>query len=126
MESNFKSGGNPVLGQITKGAQAHTGGFVAGPHSSTTAQEGQYENEKEMNNLDLRLRTFEPISHNIYRVHVPLKPQEHGSETFLGREDIRDDLNRRILTSGYMPTFFLQGQRRVGKTKSGGGAGSDH
>ncbi|OQX24489.1 MAG: hypothetical protein BWK80_20515, partial [Desulfobacteraceae bacterium IS3] len=43
-------------------------------------------------------------------------PSEFGKETFIGRGDLRDELSFRILSSATMPTFLLQGQRRVGKT----------
>ncbi|MCP4693995.1 MAG: ATP-binding protein, partial [Desulfobacterales bacterium] len=36
--------------------------------------------------------------------------------TFIGRDDLKGELTLRILSSPVMPTFLLQGQRRVGKT----------
>lgn len=58
----------------------------------------------------------EPIQRNLYRSGESLRPQDFGQETFLGRDDLKDDLSRLILSSPQMPTILLQGQRRVGKT----------
>jgi hypothetical protein len=74
------------------------------------------ESEKRLKSLELELQTLESVSRNNYRVGDSLKPDEFGRETFLGREDSKNELSFRILASGIMPTFLLQGQRRVGKT----------
>lgn len=74
------------------------------------------ESKKKVKELDLKLQKSEPISTNAYRVGESLKPSEFGKETFVGREDLRDELELRIQTSASLPTFLLQGQRRVGKT----------
>ena len=39
-----------------------------------------------------------------------------NGELFLGREDLRDAFKNRVLTACQMPFFFIQGQRRVGKS----------
>ncbi|MCP4109149.1 MAG: ATP-binding protein [Desulfobacteraceae bacterium] len=74
------------------------------------------ESEKQLENLKLELQLIEPITRNIYRSGEALQPKEFGKETFIGREDLRDELSFRILSSAIMPTILLQGQRRVGKT----------
>jgi len=74
------------------------------------------ESEKRLKSLELELQTLESVTRNKYRVGESLKPDEFGRETFLGREDSKNELSFRILASGIMPTFLLQGQRRVGKT----------
>jgi len=74
------------------------------------------ESEKRLKNLELDLQHYESVARNIYRAGESLKPSKFGKETFVGREDLRDDLSFRILSSATMPTFLLQGQRRVGKT----------
>jgi len=74
------------------------------------------ESEKELSRLNQDLMMTEKVSPNLYRVGESLQPCEYGAQTFVGREDIRDELSFRILSSAIMPTIFLQGQRRVGKT----------
>ena len=74
------------------------------------------ESKKKLADLDLELQHAEPISPNVYRVGESLSPRDFGKETFVGREDVRDELDARIQTAATLPTFLLQGQRRVGKT----------
>jgi len=56
----------------------------------------------------------EPIAANIYRGGEKLKPED--KELFLGRQDLRDAFKKRVVTAVQMPLFFVQGQRRVGKS----------
>ncbi len=44
-----------------------------------------------------------------------MQPNENDS-IFLGRNDLKDQLSHKILTSSSIPLFLFQGQRRVGKT----------
>jgi uncharacterized protein len=74
------------------------------------------ESKKKLKALDYDLQRYEPIAKNIYRSGESLYPDGYGKETFVGRNDICDELSFRILNSAIMPTIFLQGQRRVGKT----------
>ncbi|MGE0086098.1 MAG: hypothetical protein AB7S75_16955 [Desulfococcaceae bacterium] len=76
----------------------------------------QEESEKQMKQMEEELKYLESVTRNIYRVGEALRPNEYGQQTFVGREDLRDEFSFRILSSGIMPTFLLQGQRRVGKT----------
>ena len=76
----------------------------------------QEESQKQMKQMEEELKFLEPVTRNIYRAGEALRPNEYGQQTFVGREDLRDELSFRILSSGIMPTFLLQGQRRVGKT----------
>lgn len=85
-------------------------------HYLTAIRRWISESEKEISRLNLDLMLTEKVSPNLYRVGESLKPREYGAQTFVGREDIRDELSFRILSSAIMPTIFLQGQRRVGKT----------
>ena len=70
---------------------------------------------KERLNLADQAATLEPIAQNRYRAGTPLRP-ESDRPVFFGREDLRETLARRVLTSAELPLFLLLGQRRVGKT----------
>ena len=85
-------------------------------HYLIAIRKWQKESENKLADMDLELQHAEPISPNIYRVGESLSPQDFGRETFVGREDVRDELDARIQTAATLPTFLLQGQRRVGKT----------
>ena len=51
---------------------------------------------------------------SIWRVKS-LRP-DANDKVFLGRDDLKDELARRIYSAQQMPLFLIQGQRRVGKT----------
>ena len=72
--------------------------------------------DKALERMAQNLQTIEPITRNIYRIGESLEPGQFGAQTFTGRQDLRDELSIRIGSSALMPTFLLQGQRRVGKT----------
>lgn len=58
-----------------------------------------------------------PFGFNPYFQGVVLSPEQEGSrQVFLDRNDIKDKISLKIQTAPIMPTFFLLGQRRVGKT----------
>ncbi len=65
--------------------------------------------------LKLTAGNQEPIAKNIYRAGDPLTP-ELDRGIFIGREDLRDQLQQKILSSPTLPMFLIHGQRRVGKT----------
>ena len=69
---------------------------------------------EKLRELELEAEAEEPIAPNIYRGGEKLKPED--GELFLGREDLRDAFKNRVLTATQMPLFFIQGQRRVGKS----------
>ncbi|OQW91535.1 MAG: hypothetical protein BWK78_04375 [Thiotrichaceae bacterium IS1] len=70
--------------------------------------------KEELDKLATEAQTRESISSNLYRPGEALS--RDSANVFFGREDLRDDLARKILTSQSMPLFLIQGQRRVGKT----------
>ncbi len=74
------------------------------------------ESEKKQTELENLLKATEAISANFFRRGEALNPEDTGPQPFFGRNDLKDDLAFRILSSGNMPMFLLQGQRRVGKT----------
>jgi len=55
------------------------------------------------------------IIKNPYQIGVALRPDKHAA-LFVGREDIRQQLEFEIRQAESLPLFLLQGQRRVGKT----------
>lgn len=65
--------------------------------------------------LELEAQNAEPICHNIYRGGEKLDPRV-DQRIFLGRDDLRDSFKAKVLTAQSMPLFFIQGQRRVGKS----------
>ncbi len=67
-----------------------------------------------LRDLELEAAAEEPIAANIYRGGEKLKPED--KELFLGRADLRDAFKKRVVTAVQMPLFFVQGQRRVGKS----------
>ena len=69
---------------------------------------------EKLRDLEIEAATEEPIAENIYRGGEKLKPEDR--ELFLGRSDLRDAFKNRVLTAAQMPLFFIQGQRRVGKS----------
>lgn len=69
---------------------------------------------EKLRELELEAEAEEPIAPNLYRGGEKLKPED--GELFLGRADLRDAFKNRVLTAAQMPLFFIQGQRRVGKS----------
>ncbi len=69
----------------------------------------------ELHNLQLLAQSTEPITHNRYRAGDALDPQ-FDQLVFMGRDDLKDTLQQKILSSPQMPLFLVHGQRRVGKT----------
>lgn len=65
--------------------------------------------------LELEAQNAEPICRNIYRGGEKLDPRV-DKRIFLGRDDLRDSFKIKVLTAQSMPLFFIQGQRRVGKS----------
>ncbi|MEZ4940255.1 MAG: AAA-like domain-containing protein [Saprospiraceae bacterium] len=68
-----------------------------------------------LRDLELEAQTQEPICPNIYRGGEKLDPAL-DKPLFLGRDDLRDTFKSRVLTAQQMPLFFIQGQRRTGKS----------
>lgn len=57
------------------------------------------------------------VTSNPYAKGVVLSPDTPGNiPVFLDRNDVKEELALKILTSMSMPTFLILGQRRVGKT----------
>ncbi len=71
--------------------------------------------EQRLAQLAEDVKTLEPITHNIYRYGDILTPGE-DHDIFFGRDDIKQQLSRIILTARTMPLFLFYGQRRVGKS----------
>lgn len=71
--------------------------------------------QEEQERLKLTAKTMEPITRNIYRAGDPLTP-EFDQAIFLGRRDLKEELQNKILSAPTMPMFLINGQRRVGKT----------
>lgn len=69
---------------------------------------------EKLRELELDAQTEEPIVANIYRGGEKLRPDDRA--LFLGRTDLRDAFKKRVVTAVQMPMFFIQGQRRVGKS----------
>ncbi|MCB9329785.1 MAG: hypothetical protein H6574_01765 [Lewinellaceae bacterium] len=69
----------------------------------------------QLRDLELEAQTQEPICPNIYRGGEKLDPSL-DKPLFLGRDDLRDTFKSRVLTAQQMPLFFIQGQRRTGKS----------
>ncbi len=67
-----------------------------------------------LRDLDLEAAAEEPIAANLYRGGEKLRPDDRA--LFLGRNDLRDAFKKRVVTAVQMPLFFVQGQRRVGKS----------
>ncbi|MCP4150882.1 MAG: ATP-binding protein, partial [bacterium] len=65
--------------------------------------------------LKFQAQNQEPVTSNIYRPGEPLSP-EFDKKIFIGREDLKEELQHKILSSPTMPMFLINGQRRVGKT----------
>ena len=65
--------------------------------------------------LELEAQNAEPICENIYRGGEKLDPRV-DERVFIGREDLKETLKLKVLSSKSMPLFFIQGQRRVGKS----------
>ncbi|MCP5107464.1 MAG: ATP-binding protein [bacterium] len=71
--------------------------------------------EEEFERLKLEAKNREPVTRNVYRAGDALNPG-FDKNIFLGREDLKDELQKKILSSPQMPMFLINGQRRVGKT----------
>jgi hypothetical protein len=70
---------------------------------------------EEQQQLEDQAKEQEPITANVYLSGEALRP-DTNDKVFLGRDDLKDELARRIYSSQQMPLFLIQGQRRVGKT----------
>jgi hypothetical protein len=70
---------------------------------------------EEQQRLTEHSKQQEPITTNVYVSGEALHP-ELNTSVFLGRDDLKDELARRIASARQMPMFLFQGQRRVGKT----------
>jgi hypothetical protein len=70
---------------------------------------------EQLEQLKLQALSHEPITANVYLSGDPLNPEMHRA-IFLGRDDVKDQFSRKVLTSPQMPMFLIQGQRRTGKT----------
>jgi len=75
----------------------------------------QQHSDDELLQLETKLKNLEPITNNVYRFGDPLRP-DLDENTFLGRNDLHEQLSQKILTARSMPLLLLQGQRRVGKS----------
>lgn len=75
-------------------------------------QQWAAETQERLNDLATKVA---PIGRNPYRAGDPLLPATHRA-VFMGREDLHNELVRRIQSAEQMPLFLFQGQRRVGKT----------
>jgi hypothetical protein len=71
--------------------------------------------EEEHESLKLLAKSHEPVTRNVYRAGDALTP-EFDKKIFVGRNDLKDELQHKILSSPQMPMFLIHGQRRVGKT----------
>lgn len=70
--------------------------------------------EDQLEELRQQAKLLQPITPNPYSKGKALSPKEY--DVFLGREDLKEAISLKILTSKSMPMFLVQGQRRVGKT----------
>lgn len=70
---------------------------------------------EELGQLELKAKTLEPITANVYLSGDALNPAQHEA-IFFGRNDLKDQFARSVLTAAQMPMFLIQGQRRTGKT----------
>lgn len=71
--------------------------------------------KEKLDQLTEDVKQLEPITNNIYRYGEILNPNK-DKDIFFGRQDIKSELSRIILTSRAMPMFLFYGQRRVGKS----------
>jgi len=67
-----------------------------------------------LRDLELEAAAEEPIAANIYRGGEKLRPDDQ--DLLFGRNDLRDAFKNRVMTAVQMPLFFIQGQRRTGKS----------
>ena len=70
---------------------------------------------KELRRIEDQAASEESIAVNRYRTGTPLRPGDDQA-VFFGRDDLRHNLAREIMTAAEMPLFLILGQRRVGKT----------
>ena len=70
---------------------------------------------EELGQLKLQALNLEPITANVYLSGDALNPTQHKA-IFFGRNDLKDQFARSVLTATQMPMFLIQGQRRTGKT----------
>ncbi|WP_133512143.1 AAA family ATPase [Candidatus Thiosymbion oneisti] len=70
---------------------------------------------KALHRIEDQAASQESIAVNRYRTGTPLRPGDDQA-VFFGREDLRQNLAREIMTAAEMPLFLILGQRRVGKT----------
>lgn len=72
------------------------------------------EAEERIQKLEKVLRLQEKICRNRFRIGEPL--DQSKKNLFLGRNDFISDLLKILNSSDITPTFYIWGQRRVGKT----------
>ncbi len=65
--------------------------------------------------LELIAQTEEPVCQNIYRRGEKLDPRIDG-DLFLGRDEVRRRFQNKVMEARTMPLFYIQGQRRTGKS----------
>lgn len=70
---------------------------------------------EELARLDSLGKTAESVTRNVYVFGEALHA-ETDQAIFLGRDDLRETLANEIYSAVHIPTFLIQGQRRVGKT----------
>ena len=75
----------------------------------------QQAGKDELTQLELQIKTLEPITANVYIAGDPLMPNAHQA-VFFGRQDLQEKFARKVLSAQQMPMFLIQGQRRTGKT----------
>lgn len=71
--------------------------------------------DAEHERLQLESQNQEPVCPNLYRGGEQLDPR-FDKALFFGREDLRNTFESKVVTAASMPLFFIQGQRRVGKS----------
>lgn len=71
--------------------------------------------DAEYERLKLESQNQEPVCPNLYRGGEQLDPR-YDKALFFGREDLRNTFESKVVTAASMPLFFIQGQRRVGKS----------
>ncbi len=73
------------------------------------------EAEKKQEKLAKEAETTQPITRNVYLTGTALGPV-HDEAIFFGRETLKSDFSRQVLSAREMPMFLIYGHRRVGKT----------
>ena len=70
---------------------------------------------RDRENLIEKSKIHQPITKIVYRPGQVLDPI-HDSKIFVGRDDLKEELQHEIFVANSLPLFLIQGQRRVGKT----------